>query len=62
VVALPQASELDELEFLEAATQLLGSRFLRESLHRSLLAADIRGGIDRVLAVIERAAGSTEDR
>jgi CMP-N-acetylneuraminic acid synthetase/spore coat polysaccharide biosynthesis predicted glycosyltransferase SpsG len=62
VVALPRASELDELEFLGAISDLLASRTLRTSLHRSLLAADIRGGIDRTLAVIERAAGATEDR
>lgn len=56
VVSLPPAAQLEELEFLDAMSQLLDSRRLRESLHRSLLAADIRGGIDRTLAVIERAA------
>jgi CMP-N-acetylneuraminic acid synthetase/spore coat polysaccharide biosynthesis predicted glycosyltransferase SpsG len=56
VLSLPRADELEELEFLDAMSQLLGSRRLRESLHRSLLAADLRGGIERTLAVIERAA------
>ncbi len=62
VVSLPRASELEELEFLDAVSQLLGSRTLRESLHRSLLSADIRGGIERTLAVIERAAQARKDR
>lgn len=62
VVSLARASELEELEFLGAVSDLLSSRILRETLHRSLLAADIRGGIERTVAVIERAACATEDR
>ena len=61
VVALPPASELEELEFLGAAHELLGSRHLRMSLHRSLLAADVRGGIERTLAVLDRAVRAKED-
>jgi CMP-N-acetylneuraminic acid synthetase len=55
VVALPRACELEQLEFQGAAHELITSRHLRSSLHRSLLAADIRGGIERTLALIERA-------
>jgi CMP-N-acetylneuraminic acid synthetase len=62
VVALPRASELDELEFLDAVHQLLASRHLRQSLHRSLLSADVRGGIERTLAVIQRAVEAAEAR
>jgi CMP-N-acetylneuraminic acid synthetase/spore coat polysaccharide biosynthesis predicted glycosyltransferase SpsG len=62
VVALPRASELDELEFLDAASQLLASRQLRQSLHRSLRAADVRGGVERTLAVIQRAVDLAEGR
>jgi CMP-N-acetylneuraminic acid synthetase len=62
VVALPRASELHELEFLDAVHQLLESRHLRQSLHRSLLAADVRGGIERTLAVIQRAVEAAEGR
>jgi CMP-N-acetylneuraminic acid synthetase/spore coat polysaccharide biosynthesis predicted glycosyltransferase SpsG len=60
VVALPQAGEIEKLEFLGAAHELITSRHLRSSLHRSLLAADIRGGIERTLALIERALNETE--
>jgi spore coat polysaccharide biosynthesis predicted glycosyltransferase SpsG len=60
VVALPQAGELAKLEFLGAAHELIASRHLRSSLHRSLLSADIRGGIERTLALIERALNETE--
>ena len=60
VLALPRASELDELEFLDAMQQLLESRHLRQSLHRSLLAMDVRAGIERTLAVIQRAVDAAE--
>jgi len=60
VVALPRASELSELEFQGAVHELIASRALRVRLHRSLLAADIRGGIERTLALIERALNGTE--
>jgi hypothetical protein len=42
--------------------QLLESRHLRQSLHRSLLAMDLRGGIERTLAVIQRALDAAEGR
>ena len=61
VVPLPRASELSELEFLGATHELITSRHLRSNLHRSLRAADIRGGIDRTLEVIERAVNAKED-
>ncbi len=57
VVALARADELEELEFLDAAQQLIESHHLRRALHRSLLAVDIRSGCERVLSIIERAAG-----
>jgi spore coat polysaccharide biosynthesis predicted glycosyltransferase SpsG len=62
VVSLARASELDELEFLDAMQQVLESRHLRQSLHRSLLATDLRGGIERTLAVIQRAVDAAERR
>jgi len=62
VVSLPRAEALEELEFLGAVSELLDGAILRRSLHRSLLAADLRGGIERTLAVIERAARASGDR
>jgi spore coat polysaccharide biosynthesis predicted glycosyltransferase SpsG len=62
VVALPRASELSDLEFLGAAHELITSRHLRSSLHRSLQASDIRGGVDRALALIESVMDDREDR
>jgi CMP-N-acetylneuraminic acid synthetase/spore coat polysaccharide biosynthesis predicted glycosyltransferase SpsG len=62
VIALPRASELDELEFLGAAHDLLSREELRRHLHRSLLAADLRSGVDRALDVLARALGAQEER
>lgn len=61
LVALPRASELSQLEFLGAVHELIASRHLRSSLHRSLQAADIRGGVDRTMALIEQAMNEKED-
>jgi CMP-N-acetylneuraminic acid synthetase/spore coat polysaccharide biosynthesis predicted glycosyltransferase SpsG len=62
VVALPRASQLHELEFLDAAAELLESRRLRRKLHEALLAADVRGGVERTLSVLRRAVEAAEGR
>ncbi|MEM7411062.1 MAG: NTP transferase domain-containing protein [Myxococcota bacterium] len=55
VVSLPPAHDLDPLEFSGALHELLSDHALRQQLHTALLAADIRGGIDRTLDVLEGA-------
>ena len=62
VVPLPRASELDALEFYEAVTTLLGDEGERRARHEHLLAADIRGGIERTLDVLRRALALSGDR
>lgn len=62
VVALPRASELEDLEFQGAVHEVIASELLRSKLSAALLAADIRGGIDRALDVIARAAMRSRGR
>mgnify|MGYP001820054167 CR=1 FL=1 len=62
VVPLPRASELDALEFFEAVTTLLESEAERRARHEDLLAADIRGGIERTLGILRRALELSGDR
>ena len=61
VFPLPIATELDELEFFDAVSELIASESRRRSLHEALLASDIRGGIERTLAVIALAISTHED-
>lgn len=44
----------DFLAFEKAANELLSSRMLRARMHQSLLGENPRGGIDQVLAIIQR--------
>jgi CMP-N-acetylneuraminic acid synthetase len=61
VAPLPRASELEELEFFDVVSELVTSESRRRSLHEALLASDIRSGIERTLAVIERAVALRSD-
>lgn len=53
IIALDRSSQLTSDAFFAALQQLLDSQILRATLHRQLLAADIRSGIDRVLSIID---------
>jgi CMP-N-acetylneuraminic acid synthetase len=61
VAPLPRASELDALEFFDVVSELLTSQARRRELHDALIASDVRGGIERTLAVIARAVTLRRD-
>lgn len=53
VVALGLQSKLKREIFLDSMVKVIGSPLLREKMHQTLLKADIKKGVDRVLEVIE---------
>ena len=59
VVALPRADDLDGVEFSAALHDLVSDAGLRRRLHDALLAADIRGGVDRTLDLLKAAIEAT---